>query len=307
MIDLSIIIISYNTRNMTLDCLESVFEQTKNVSFEVIVLDNASSDDSAGEIAARYPHVKLIARKENLGFAEGNNVAAKEAVGKYLLLLNPDTVVLDGAIQKLLNFAKENPQAEIWGGRTLFGDKSLNPASCWRKPSLWEIFCRCFMLPSLFPDSPIFNTGSYGGWDRSTVRQVDIVSGCFFMLKLELWEKLGGFLPEFFMYGEEADFCLRAQKAGARPMVTPSATIIHYGGASEKVPADKMVKILKAKRLLMKYHWSKWKYALGVLIFPMYPFTRMIASKTLTLFKKDFRKNAEVWRELWRRRKEWLS
>lgn len=305
MTDLSIIIISYNTKEMTLACLKSVFEQTKGISFEVIVLDNNSQDNSAEEIAADFPQIKLLALKENLGFAGGNNIATKEAAGEYILLINPDTVVLDGAIQNLFQFAKENPTAGVWGGRTLFGDKTLNPASCWRKTLLWEIFCRSFMLTSFFPNSFVFNTGSYGGWDRSTVRQVDIVSGCFFMLKRELWEKLSGFSPEFFMYGEEADLCLRAHKLGAKPMVTPDATIIHYGGASETVLTDKMIKLLKAKRLLMKNHWSGWKYGLGIMIFRLYPFNRLLVSKTIGLFKKSFRKNSDVWQELWQRRKEW--
>jgi GT2 family glycosyltransferase len=307
MTDLSIIIISYNTREMTLGCLASVFQQTHDISFEVIVLDNDSQDNSAEAIAAAFPQVKLLAHKENLGFAAGNNLAAKEAAGEYILLINPDTVVLDEAIQKLVRFAKDNPAAGVWGGRTLFGDKSLNPASCWRKPTLWEIFCRSFMLASFFPNSFVFNTGSYGGWDRSTVRQVDVVSGCFFLLKRELWEKLDGFSPEFFMYGEEADLCLRAHKFGVKPMVTPDATIIHYGGASEKILADKMVKLLRAKRLIMKNYWSSWKYLLGKSILQLYPFNRMLVSQTLGLFQGSFSKNADVWIELWRRRKEWLA
>lgn len=307
MTDLSIVVVSYNTKEMTVACLKSIFEQTNGLSFEVVVLDNDSKDDSAQEIAREFPQVKLLALKENLGFAGGNNLAAEEASGEYLLLINPDTIVLNGAIQKLVRFAEENPAAGIWGGRTLFADKTLNPASCWRKPELWEIFCRSFMLTSFFPNSWVFNTGSYGGWDRSTARRVDIVSGCFFLLKRELWEKLGGFSPEFFMYGEEADFCLRARQFGAQPMVTPEATIIHHGGASEKILADKMVKLLKAKRLLMKNHWSAHSYAVGKLIFQMYPFNRLLVSKTLGPFGENFRKNSDVWRELWRRRREWLA
>ena len=109
------------------------------------------------------------------------------------------------------------------------------------------------------------------------------------------------------MYGEEADFCLRAHKLGVKPIVTPDATIIHYGGASEKILADKMVKLLKAKRLLMKNHWSARKYGLGKFIFQMYPFNRMLVSKILDLFQRNIVKNADVWRELWQRRKEWLA
>ncbi|WP_018294785.1 glycosyltransferase family 2 protein [Mariprofundus ferrooxydans] len=308
MTELSIIIVSYNTKELTLACLKSVFEETEGVDFEVIVLDNNSSDFSAEAIASEYPQVQLIANKENLGFAGGNNLAAMDASGEFLLLLNPDTIILNAAIQNLLSFAKDNIHAKIWGGRTLFGDKSLNPSSCWRETYLWEIFCRSFMLSSLFPNSHVFNTGSYGGWDRSAVRQVDIVSGCFFMLKRDLWEKLGGFSPEFFMYGEEADLCLRAAKLyGAKPMVTPDATIIHYGGASEKLRADKMVRLLNAKRLLIKKHWPVWKYKLGMLIYPLYPMNRALVFRVLGLIKKKYNAESSDWLDVWHRRKEWMG
>jgi len=304
---LSIIIVSYNTCEMTLACLNSLYEETKEFSFEVFLFDNDSSDGSAEAIAAQFPQVRLIAHKENLGFAGGNNFVAKEANGEYILLLNPDTLVLDGAIQKLYAFAQANPKAGIWGGRTLFGDKSLNPASCWQKITLWNVFCRSFGLAWLFPNSSIFNREAYGGWDRSTVKQVDIVSGCFFMLKRDLWEKLGGFAPEFFMYGEEADLCLRASKLyGAKPMVTPEATIVHYGGASEKVRADKMVRLLKAKRLLIRRHWPAWKYRIGILIYPLYPFNRVLILKVLGLIKKKYALEASDWLDIWNRREEWL-
>jgi len=308
MTDLSVVVISYNTKDMTLACLKSIFKESDELNLEVIVLDNNSSDNSAKAIATEYPQVHLIANKENLGFAGGNNLAVKVAVGEYILLLNPDTVVLNRAIHKLFNFAKDNPNAGIWGGRTLFGDKTLNPSSCWRETRLWEIFCRSFLLSALFPNSSIFNSGSYGGWDRSTIRQVDIVSGCFFMLKRELWEKLGGFSPDFFMYGEEADLCLRASALyGAKPMVTPDATIIHYGGASERIRADKMVRLLKAKRLLMKKYWPGWKFRIGMLIYILYPFNRVLILKVLGFINNKYNDEASDWLEIWRRRKEWLA
>src|SRR5690606_35725860 len=118
------------------------------------------------------------------------------------------------------------------------------------------VFCVATGLSSLFRGSSLFNPEGYGGWKRDTVREVDIVSGCFFLIRRELWERLGGFDPAFFMYGEEADLCLRARKLGARPMVTPEATIVHYGGASERVRADKMVRLLQAKALLIRRHWG---------------------------------------------------
>ena len=137
----SILVISYNTRAMTLDCLRSLQAETT-VPHEVIIVDNASPDRSAEAIAAAFPAWRLIASKENLGFAKGNNVAAEAARGEYLLLLNPDTVILDGAVDKLVAFADRNPDAGIWGGRTLNADRTLNPLSAFADLSLWGLFCR---------------------------------------------------------------------------------------------------------------------------------------------------------------------
>jgi GT2 family glycosyltransferase len=251
---LSIVIVSYNTRELTLACLRSLDRETDRSLYELIIVDNLSTDGSADAIAAEFPWARLIRSEKNLGFAGGNNLAAKEARGEYLLLLNPDTEVLDRAIERLLAFARRVPDAKIWGGRTLFKDGRLNPASCWSRPSAWSLFCIATGLAKVFRRSDLFNPEAFGGWDRSTERQVDIVSGCFLLLERSTWEALGGFDPAFFMYGEEADMCLRAHRLGAKPRVTPEATIVHYGGASEKARADKLVRLFKAKRLLFERH-----------------------------------------------------
>ena len=259
---LTVIIVSYNTREMTLACLRSLRDETR-VSHEVIVVDNASTDGSAEAIAAEFPETALMAETANHGFAGGNNLAARRASGEYLLLLNPDTVVLDGAVDRLLAFARARPAAGIWGGRTLYGDRSLNPTSCWRRMTLWSLACRATGLTGVFPRSELFNSESYGGWDRSSERAVDIVTGCFLMIRRDLWEALDGFDPAFFMYGEEADLCLRARAHGAAPRVTPKATILHYGGASEKVRADKMVRLLAGKASLIGRHFPRWQRPLA--------------------------------------------
>ncbi len=299
----SILVISYNTREMTLDCLRSVAAETT-VPHEVIVVDNVSSDGSAEAIAAEFPQITLLAEQDNHGFAKGNNIAAARARGEYLLLLNPDTVVLDHAIDRLIAFADSRPEARIWGGRTLFADGSLNPSSCWRKMGLWAIFCRATGLTGVFPQSELFNPEAYGGWDRSRERQVDIVSGCFFLIRRADWEALGGFDPTFFMYGEEADLCLRAASAiKARPRITPAATIIHHGGASETVRADKMVRLLAAKSTLVRRHFAPWLRPLAGWGFRLWPWSRALAFSIL----RRGGDNAQVWKEVWARRREWQN
>ena len=124
--ELSILLVNWNTRQLTLECLASVIAETTRTEYEIIVVDNGSSDGSAEAIARAFPHVRLIESRENLGFARATNLQACEARGDKLLLLNTDTVVLDGAIDALMEFSRREPQARIWGGRTLFADGSLN-------------------------------------------------------------------------------------------------------------------------------------------------------------------------------------
>ncbi len=304
--NVSIIIISYNTMEMTLDCIRSVYGQTKEISFEIIVVDNDSKDGSAQAIEENFPAVILIKSTENLGFAKANNLAAKQAGGKYLLLLNPDTVVLDGAIQKIFQFANSSPDNLVYGGKTFYGDMTLNPTSCWRQQSLWSLFCYSLGLTSLFRNNRIFDPESYGAWERDTAREVGIVTGCFLLIEKEFWHLLKGFDPDFFMYGEDADLCVRASENGAKPIITPDAVVIHYGGASEKVRADKMIRLFRAKEMLMARHWSPLKAQIGGMMLGLGVRFRAWASKVLRVISsKGFSKNADSWQEIWNRREEW--
>jgi hypothetical protein len=171
---------------MTLEAVRSTYAETT-IPFEMIVVDNASPDGSAAAIAAAFPpethpNLHFMAETENHGFAKANNIAARHARGDYILLLNPDTVVLNAAIDKLVAFAEATPQARIWGGRTLFGDRSLNPTNCWRRMSLWGLACQVLGVNSILRGSERFNPEGYGGWKRDRVRAVDIVTGCFFLI-----------------------------------------------------------------------------------------------------------------------------
>ncbi len=302
----SIIVVSYNTRAMTLACLRSIGAETT-ATHQVIVLDNASSDGSAAAIAAEFPDMALLAESVNHGFAKANNIAAQQATGEYLLLLNPDTLILAGAIDKLLAFAEAQPQAKIWGGRTLYGDGSLNRTSCFQAMSLWNVFCRASGLASLSRNHRWFSE-TYSGWDMVGERPVDIVTGCFFLLELALWHDLGGFNPTYFMYGEEADLCLRAKAGfGADPMVTSDAVITHYGGASEPVRADKLVRLFGAKATLILHHFKGWQRPLGLWLFKITPLTRYLAFALAAPVtgKASQRQSREVWREVWQRRNAW--
>lgn len=307
--DLSIIVVSYNTRDITLECLRSVYRETTQTSFELIVVDNASPDGSASAIAAEFPDLSLIARSDNLGFGGANNLAAEQARGRYLLLLNPDTVVLNGAIDRLVAFARETPQARIWGGRTLFADGTLNATCCWRSMTLWGTFCWAAGLTRLRPDSPIFNYDAYGGWRRDSQRQVDTITGCFLLIGRDDWQALGGFDPAFFMYGEEADLCLRARLRGARPLMTPTAEIIHYGGLSDTVRAAKMERLIRAKITLARKHWGPLRlWALKALFRGLVAFRALaFGAQSLVSRRPGPRDKAATWRQIWAHRGGWLN
>jgi GT2 family glycosyltransferase len=308
---LSIIVVSYNTREMTLACLRSVFEQTTRTPFELIVVDNQSEDGSADAIEAEFGgRIRLIRAGTNLGFAAANNLAAEEARGEYLLLLNPDTVVLDGAIDKLVGFARERPEAKIWGGRTVFEDGSLNPASCWGRPSLWSHLCQAIGAASALRDSRLFNPEGLGGWRRDSVRRVDIVSGCFLLIERALWDELGGFDPVFFMYGEDSDLCLRAARAGAGPLICPEAQIVHLGGKSERIRAEKIIRLYRAKVQLSNRHLPRWQRGLARFLQRVNVVRRRLLWSVLPRVRPALRHSGDadaVFAEVWKRRREWLD
>lgn len=293
--------ISYNTREITLAALESFYAHAPQLDYEVIVVDNDSHDGSAEAIAARFPQARLIQPGENLGFAAANNHAAQFARGRRLLLLNPDTVHLDDATGALWRFAEQTPEGGIWGGRTLFADRSLNPTSCWGKMTVWSLFCVASGLTAAFRSSVFFNPEAYGGWRRDSVRAVDIVTGCFFLIDHDLWRALGGFDRTFFMYAEEADLCLRAARLGARPSITPDAAIVHYGGASEVSSSERVIKVMRGKATLMRKHWSRPAIILGTGLWHLWAFTHLL--KGLLLGGEERKK----WRIVWQRRPEWIA
>ncbi len=306
--DVSIIVVNWNTCELTLACLRSVYAETREVSFELLVVDNASDDGSAAAIAETFPQAVLLPQTENLGFARANNVAAARARGEFLLLLNSDTVVFDQAIDRLVAFARANPEAGIYGGRTFFEDGTLNPSSCWSRSTPWSEYCHAVGLARVFRSSRLFNPESFGSWRRDTVRQVDIVSGCFFLIRRALWEQLGGFSPDFFMYGEEADLCLRAARLGARPLICPEAQIIHYGGKSERTAAGKLVKLLDARRRLIERHWPEFWIGFGRTMQKLGVVQRLTLARLLALGgHKAAAERARTFAEVWRRRREWAT
>ena len=304
--DLSILMVNWNTREMTLACLRSIYAEAPRTSFEIILVDNGSQDGSADAIASTFPQVRLIAETRNHGFARANNMAADKARGHYLLLLNTDTLILDDAIDRLVNTARAFPQALIWGGRTLFGDGEINPSSVWGRITGWSAVCCALGLRSLFRGSALFNSEGLGSWQRDSIRSVDIVSGCFLLIPRAFWARLGGFDSKFFMYGEEADLCARARALGARPMMTPDARIIHYGGASAASHATKIAYVMGARMGLIDRHLSGLERQIGRAATLAHVALRAGAFRVLAGLRPGrFGPAAREWGRAWVQRAQW--
>ena len=304
--EVTVIIVSYNTRVMTLRAIETLLENAGKVAMEVVIWDNASHDGSADAIAAAYPELKLIRSDENVGFAKANNVIAESATTEWLLLLNPDTETHPAAVENLLRFGKQHPEAGIYGGRTVFPDGSLNIASCWNTLSVWSLFCSAFGLSAMFRDSAFFNPEGIGGWKRDSVRHVDVVVGCFLLISTSLWHELAGFSPRYFMYGEEHDLCLRAAKIGYKPMITPDAQIMHLVGASSARRQDKLVRLMRSKATLIRDHWSKPRAAVGIALLWLWGANRRLASIARPQSAKASG-GEDFWRSIWSQRHIWLG
>jgi GT2 family glycosyltransferase len=304
--DVSILIVSFNTREVLQECLRSIFAQTTGISFEIIIVDNASADRSAEAVQEKFPGVVVIRQPFNCGFGAATNLGAGVARGEYLLLLNPDTVVLDGGVQKALAFARSRPDAGVVGGRTLYADRSLNPTSCFAQPSLWGSFCQGAGLSILGRNVRVLNPDEIGGWQRDTVREVGVITGCFFLIRRDLWTRLGGFDERFFMYSEDTDLSLRVQQAGFKCIHFPGATIIHHGGRADSLRAEKITKVFRARLQFFRKHWSRPAAAFGLVMLELGVLVRIAAHKSWRTLGSR-RANPATWRAVWAARAFWRA
>ena len=257
MTDLSIIIVNYNVKQFLLNLIESIYKTAKSISFEIIVVDNASEDGSIETLQNNYPDVHLIANKINVGFGAANNQAMQIAKGELLLLINPDTIVNEDTFTKMISFFKNNKEVGIAGCKVLNSDGTLQLACRRSFPGPWTSFTKVIGLSQLFPKSNLFARYNLTYLDENKTYEVDSVSGAFMMIRKEVYEKIGGFDQQFFMYGEDLDFCYRAQKAGCKVYYVHSTEIIHYKGESTKRSNIDETKVFyDAMHLFVRKHLS---------------------------------------------------
>jgi N-acetylglucosaminyl-diphospho-decaprenol L-rhamnosyltransferase len=251
MVDLSIVIVSWNVADVLSACLESI--QTKR-SHEIIVVDSASSDDSVQRIRQGYPHVKLLAQAENVGFTRGNNIGLATAQGRYLLLLNPDTLVLNGALDQMLDYMESHPQVGIIGPHTLNTDGTTQ-SSKRRFPTLITGFFESTWLQPYAPKAMMRRFYAEDVPDDA-IAEVDWVQGSALLARREVYEQIGGLDEGYVMFSEEVDWCKRAKAAGWRVVYDGKAQIVHHGGKStEQASARKHIHFQESKlRYYRKYH-----------------------------------------------------
>jgi GT2 family glycosyltransferase len=266
----SIVIVNWNTSDLLRNCLASVRGQTRQPC-EIIVVDNASTDGSPAMVAAEFPEVVLIANPDNRGFAAANNQGLQVARGRNLLLLNPDTVVLDHAIDRMLDWLERHPDVGCLGCQVLEGPERIQRTS-FADPALLNQIIVELGLMRLARWLPVFGRPWYLGWDRRSARDVDVVSGMFMLVPRPVLERVGLLDEAFFIYAEEADWCRRIRKAGWRCTFVPEAQIIHLDGGSKstvQIRSRMYVQMQKSHLIYLRKHEGALAHAAMKTVFVM--------------------------------------
>jgi hypothetical protein len=268
MVDLSVLILNYNTKQLTLDCLSSVFSSSTAYAYEVIVIDNASSDGTADAVTEKFPQVRLIRNSDNVGFARGNNEGIKAAEGRYILLLNSDTIVQPDTFEVMLRFMDEHPEVGASGCKIILPDGSLDKACKRGFPTPSASFYYAFGFSKLFPHVPRFNQYQLGYLNPDEEYPVDCLVGAFMLVRREAVEQAGMLDEEFFMYGEDVDWCYRIKAAGWINYYYPRTHIVHYKGASSRKRPYKIIYEFHRAMLLFhrKHYRSKYSWVVNGLV-----------------------------------------
>lgn len=259
---LSVIIVNYNVRHFLEQCLASVTKASQHLDAEIIVVDNASVDDSVDMIHKQFPNVTLIKSEVNLGFSKANNLAVRKSVGEYILLLNPDTVVEEDCFRRCISFLDSQSHVGALGVKMIDGAGKYLPESKRGYPGLWNSFCKMTGIYHLFPNSSFFNGYYAGHLDKNAIHEVDVLTGAFLFVRKKVWELVGGLDEDYFMYGEDIDISYKIQKSGYKNYYFPEVTIVHYKGEStSKGSLNYVIAFYKAMIIFTKKHYggsNKW-------------------------------------------------
>ncbi len=265
-INLSVVIVSYNTREMTIECVQSVLDHKGGLNVEIIVVDNCSKDGSAAALRENFPGITVIDSPANGGFAFGNNIGFERAHGRYILLLNPDTRVHAGSLETAITYMENNPDVGVMGPRVRLDDGSQQ-SSMIRYLSLTQLFFIIFMPSPWMRKTSLFGDSRYADLSRDEINSIDAVSGCFMLARRKILEETGGLDQRFFMYGEESEWCRRITRAGWDIHYNPNVEILHHGAASTAHMSEwKAVEMTRGHILFLRFTRGAFIAWLGTLL-----------------------------------------
>jgi len=232
MINLSIVIVSYNTKKFLQDCIESIYKTSKNFSFEIIVVDNASSDGSPEMVRQKFKDVLLIANKDNLGFSKANNVGIKKSTGRYILFLNSDTVVYPNTLKTMIDFMDRNKDAGASTCKLQMPSGKIDDASHRGFPTPWNSFTHFSGFAKILGKTKLFGGYNLGYMDLDKTHTIDALAGAFMLVRREAGEDAHWWDEDYFFYGEDLDFCFMLKQKGWKVYYVPQVSILHYKGVS---------------------------------------------------------------------------
>jgi GT2 family glycosyltransferase len=284
---LSVILVNYNVKHFLEQALLSVQRASVGLMVETWVVDNNSTDDSVAMVKEKFPSVKVIANRENIGFSKANNQAIRESKGEYVLLLNPDTVVSEDTFIKCIDFMDTHPEAGGLGVKTIDGSGTFLPESKRGFPSPWVAFCKSFGLSALFPKSPIFNRYHLGHLSKNETHEIDVLVGSFMFMRKSVLDKIGLLDEAFFMYGEDIDLSYRIVKGGFKNYYFADTSIIHYKGESTKKGSLNYVRVFYgAMMIFAKKHFQGQKATVFIALMQLAVWFRASLTVISGIFKK---------------------
>ncbi len=287
--DLSICIVTLNAQPYLRNCIESIKTHAADLTFEIIVVDNGSTDATLAMLKADYPEVVVIANRGNLGFTKPNNQAMKIArAEKYILLLNPDTIVYEGSLQNLIRFADEHAQGGVFGPKVLNDDGTFQKHCKRGEGRPWETFAYFLGLSKMFPNVKFFTGYLQSHLDENQSHTVPAISGCCMLIRRETLSAIGGLDEDLFAYQEDTEYCVRARKAGWLVYYAPAAQITHLGGkgGSRAQPYKAIYKWHHSYYIYYKKHLAQDYFFL----FNWFYYWVMLLKFCFTLFINLFRK-----------------
>jgi GT2 family glycosyltransferase len=284
---LSVILVNYNVKHFLEQALLSVERASVGLLVETWVVDNNSTDDSVAMVKEKFPAVKVVANRGNIGFSKANNQAIRESKGEYVVLLNPDTVVSEDTFTQCIDFMDTHPQAGGLGVKTIDGSGTFLPESKRGFPSPWVAFCKSFGLSALFPKSPIFNRYHLGHLNKNETHEIDVLVGSFMFMRKTVLDKIGLLDEAFFMYGEDIDLSYRIVKGGFKNYYFAGTSIIHYKGESTKKGSLNYVRVFYGAMIIFaKKHFQGQKATVFIALMQLAVWFRASLTVISGIFKK---------------------